>query len=344
MTGEAAAKPGRVTLLDVAQMARVDRSVVSRVINNDPRLAVRAETRERVLQAISDLGYHPNAAARSLRTAQAGALGLIIPAFANPIYAEIIEGAQEGAKETGSLLLTGRMDRGAAAGNYLQLLASGQVDGLLVAAPGDQLPSRQVEQVLSGGRPLIWLNQKGTGPARSILLDDEAAARLAARHLLDLGHTRIGHIAGPALVDTAQRRRRGFVRAMTEAGISVPAAYVIPTDYTVDGGAEAMRALLALADPPTAVFVANVASAIGALRAARATATAIPDALSLVAVHDIPLADDLCPPLTTVRMPLRELGRAGVLALGDKRARPLTRVVREPMELIVRQTTAPPAR
>lgn len=347
MTGNATVPPGpkgsQVTLLDVARMAQVDRSVVSRVINNDPRLAVRAETRERVLRAIRDLGYHPNAAARSLRTAQADAIGLIIPDFANPIYAEIIKGAEQAAREVGSVLLTGSIDRGAAAGNYLQLLASGRVDGLLVAAPGDQLPARLVEPAVSTGRPLIWLNQKGTGPARAILLDDEAAAGLATRHLLELGHTSIGHITGPVGVDTAQRRRRGFVRAMAAAQISVPDEYVLATDYTVEGGEAAMRALLELDNPPTAVFVANVASAIGALRAARETATTVPGDLSLVAVHDIPLADDLRPPLTTVRMPLRELGRAGVLALADKRLRPRTKVVREPMELIVRETTAPPS-
>jgi len=333
----------RVTLADVARLARVDRSVVSRVMNNDPRLAVRAETRARVLQVVRELGYHPNAAARSLRTAQAGAIGLIIPDFANPIYAEIIKGAEAAARDSGLMLLTGSVDHSAGAGNYLQLLASGRVDGLLVAAPGDQLPPHLVEPLVSAGRRLILLNQKGTGQVRCILLDDEAAARLAARHLLDLGHVRIAQIAGPAGVDTAQRRRRGFARALAEGGVTPPHDYVIATDYTTEGGEAAMGALLRLAEPPTAVFAANVASAIGALRAARASGKAVPGDLSLVAVHDIPLAADLRPPLTTVRMPLREMGQAGVLALTSGRPRPLTRIVREPMELIVRETTAPPA-
>ncbi len=347
MTDDPAAPPVRaganVTLLDVAKLARVDRSVVSRVINNDPILAVRAETRERVLQAIRELGYHPNAAARSLRTAQAGAVGLIIPDFANPIYAEIIKGAEEAAREIGSVLLTGSVDQGAGAGDYLRLLATGRVDGLLVAAP-DQFSAALAEPVISTGRPLVLLNQKGPGAVRSVLLDDEAAARLATNHLLELGHRKIAHITGSAGVDTGRRRKRGFIRAMTDAGIAVPPGYVIATDYTIEGGQEALRALLALSEPPTAVFAANVASAIGVLRAARSAAVDVPGELSLVAVHDIPLAEDLRPALTTVRMPLREMSRAGVAALADKSASPRTRVVREPMRLIVRETTGPAPR
>jgi LacI family transcriptional regulator len=312
--------------------------VVSRIINNDPRLMVRAETRERVLTAIRTLGYHPNAAARSLRTAHAGAVGLIIPDFANPIYAEIIKGAEGAARERDSVLLTGTADQEADPELYPQLLASGRVDGLLLAAQG-LMPAAVVESLLALGRPVVRLNQKTRG-GRCILLDDEAAARMAVNHLLQLGHARIAHIAGPAGVDTAQRRKRGFIRAVSEADIEVAGEYVVTADYTTEGGERAMNSLLALPEPPTAVFVANVASAIGALSAVRASGWLVPGDVSLVAVHDIPLAAYLSPPLTTVRMPLRELGRAGVVALDQPG--PETQVVRRPMDLIVRGTTDPP--
>lgn len=329
-------KPGRATLADVAGLARVDRSVVSRVINNDPRLAVRAETRERVLAAIRELGYHPNAAARSLRTAHAAAVGLIIPDFTNPIYAEIIKGAEAAARERDRVLLTA--DREADPELYPELLASGRVDGLLVAAQG-LMPPGVIASLLALERPVILLNQR-TSSGRCVLLDDEAAAGMAVSHLLELGHRRIAHLAGPAGVDTARRRRRGFARAMSQAELQVPAEYVAEADYTTEGGEQAMKQLLTLTDAPTAVFVANVASAIGALSAIRASGSAVPGDMSLVAVHDIPLAAYLSPPLTTVRMPLRELGRAGVQAL--EHPGPRTHVVRAPVDLIVRGTTGPP--
>src|SRR5258708_37016511 len=146
----------RVTLADVAKLASVDRSVVSRVVNNDDRLVIKEETRARVLNAIRELRYHPNAAARSLRTAQSGTFGLFIPDFANPIYAGIIKGAEQAAMEQGRLLVTGtafadRPER------YVEMLASGRVAGLILAAA--RLGPATKEALIATGHPRLSVSQ-----------------------------------------------------------------------------------------------------------------------------------------------------------------------------------------
>ena len=327
----------RATIADVARLALVDPSVVSRVINSDKRLVIKRETRGRVLDAIRELNYHPNAAARSLRTSQSGAFGLLIPDFANPIYAEIIAGAERAATERDALLLVGsavedRPER------YVHMLASGQVDGLLLAI--DSLHSDTVASIISTGRPVVSVNQRIKGVERTILADDEGASRIAVRYLYDLGHRRIAHLRGPASSDTAKRRLSGFRKALESCVIAGADAAVVGGGYTTEAGVMAVRELVALPSRPTAVVIANIAAAIGAMSALREAGVRVPEDISLVAIHDIPLAAHLAPPLTTVSMPLVEMGAAGVAALSGDGTEGVT-VVRKPTLLIERRSTAP---
>jgi LacI family transcriptional regulator len=340
MTANNSPRP-RTTLADVAKLARVDKSVVSRLINDDSRLVIKEETRLRVIAAIRELNYHTNAAARSLRTSQSGTYGLLIPDFANPIYAEIIKGAEQAAIEHGSLLLTGTafVDR---PGRYVEMLASGRVEGLILAT--DRLDPDTVAALIATGQPVVSVNQRVRGIARAVVADDERAGRLAVEHLLELGHERIAHLRGPVGSDTAERRLDGYQTALRAAGIEPDPELVVGGDYTSEAGAAAMHELLAVRPRPTAVLVANVASSVGAFTAARAEGVRIPEGLSVVAIHDIPLAANLWPPLTTVRMPLAEMGRAGVLALVDPESTAGIVVVRKPTELVVRESTGPAAR
>lgn len=317
-----------MTLADVAAHAGVDASVVSRVLSRDPRLNIRETTRDRVLRSVKVLDYRPNELARGLRTARSKAFGLLIPDFANPVYASIIAGAEAAATELGYLLVTGSLAVQTA------VLGEGRVDGLLLAGP---------EHGLRPDVPVILVNRRTPGARRYVILDDERAARLAVEHLAQLGHRRIAHVAGPEAADTAQRRLTGYLKAMTDAGLAVDDDLVVHTDYTDAGGAAAMRELVGRGRAPTAVFVANVASAIGALHEARSAGLRLPDDLSVVAVHDLPLAGYLSPPLTTVRMPLGELGRQAITLLASVPAdEPVQVVVDGPMELVVRSSTAPP--
>jgi LacI family transcriptional regulator len=317
-----------VTLADVAAHAGVDASVVSRVLSRDPRLNIRDATRDRVLRSVQVLDYRPNELARGLRTSRAKAFGLLIPDFANPVYSSIIAGAEAAATELGYLLVT------ASLAGQTAVLGEGRVDGLLLAGP---------EHGLRPDVPVILVNRRTAGARRYVILDDERAARLAVEHLAHLGHRRIAHVAGPEDADTAQRRLTGYLRAMTDAGLAVDDDLVVHADYTDTGGATAMRALVTRGRPPTAVFVANVASAIGALHEARTAGLRLPGDLSVVAVHDLPLAGYLSPPLTTVRMPLGELGRQAITLLASVPPDEHVQVVVEgPMELVVRGSTAPP--
>jgi LacI family transcriptional regulator len=328
-------QPGaRVTLVDVARAARVDPSVVSRVINSDARLVIKDETRERVLAAIRQLNYHPNAAARSLRTAQSGAFGLLIPDFTNPIYAEIITGAEQAANEQEGLLLVGTADP-ARPDRYAEMLASGRVEGLLLAA---ELPEAAIAALRATERPVVSVNQLIDGVDRAILADDERAARIAVTHLIELGHSSIAHIRGPVGSSTARRRMQGYRGALRDAGL--PVGPVVGTGYSSEHGSRAMADLLTLEPRPTAVLVANVAAAVAALAVARHAGVRVPEDLSVIAIHDIPLAANLSPALTTVRMPLAEMGRTGLFALTED-GRAGTTVVGEPTELIVRESTGP---
>ncbi|WP_331532215.1 LacI family DNA-binding transcriptional regulator [Pseudonocardia sp.] len=335
------AGPTKVTLNDVALLAGVDRSVVSRVVNDDPKLSVRPETRRRVQETITKLGYRPNAAARSLRTARAYMFGLLIPDFADPVFAEIISGAERAAGALGYGLMTASSS-GVRLGltQYLDLLGQGRVDGLLFAGEDS---GHELAQLRASTVPWVLINRTLAGSQRFVILDDERGGELAVRHLIELGHTRIAHLAGPADAETSHRRRDGYLSAMARAGLRPEPGHIVHADYTPAGGALALAELLDQPRPPTAVFVANVASAVGALHAAHARGVCVPTDLSVIAIHDLPLASHLVPSLTCVRMPLEQLGsRALELLASTAPDDPIAETVTEPVELIVRDSTAPP--
>lgn len=335
-----------ITMADVAKEAQVDRSVVSRALSGDPALNIRESTREKILRAASELGYRPNVAARSLKTARAATFGLLIPDFANPIYAEIIKGAEAGASSHESLLFTGSLsDLGRGHGHYLDLLGQGRIDGLLFA--GSTRVSKLEERLERLGIPWLVVNNRTTEVHRYILLDDEGASRLAVEHLINLGHQHIAHFSGPPGVDSVNRRLAGYLGALEARGLKSHPSLVFEASYDSEGGQRAMETFLAanVEERPTAIFVGNVAAAIGVLACARRAGLSIPEELSVVAVHDLPLADYLYPPLTTVRTPLVELGRRGIELLASVPAtQPVKEIVGGETRLIVRESTAPPAR
>lgn len=334
-------RPARPRLVDVAELAGVDKAVVSRLVNNDPALNIRPETRARVEAAIKELGYRPNAAARSLRTARSRMIGLFIPDFANPVYAEIIKGAEAAATHRGYAIVAGSPVLGSRVGDYLDLLGPGRVDGVLFA--GGLLEGEDQAVIDRLQIPWLHVNRRSGSANRYVVLDDERGAQLAVEHLIGLGHREVAHIAGPPSADTARRRRQGYEKVLAEHGLVVDDRLVHRGDYTPDGGYEATDRLLR-ATTPTAIFVANVASAIGVLQCLWQHGLGVPDDVSVAAIHDLSLAAHLIPPLTTVRMPLYELGsRAVELLLKAPTDQPIDETVAEPIELVVRASTGPPA-
>jgi len=333
------------TLVAVARTAGVDPSTVSRVLRDDPAVRVRPSTRERIIEAAAALGYVPNVNARSLVLRRTMTIGLIIPSASNVVYDQIIKGAESAARAAGYvLLLTESSDFGAVEAAYRELVLGGRVDGLLIGSGNlnDSLPDVVFER--SGN--CVVLNRLIRGPMPSIIEDDERGMNIAVARLVELGHTRIACLAGPADVDTATRRLAGFKEGMAEASLTVGQRYVERAAFNEGGGYEAMRRLLSLPSPPTAVAVSSVIAAVGALAACHDANVVVPDDLSMIAFHDAAIAGYLSPPLATIWMPLFELGEAATKLLVDvingKSFASLQRVQSPEPRLIERKSLAPP--
>jgi LacI family transcriptional regulator len=332
-----------VRLADVAKAAGVNTSTVSRVLNRDASVSIRPQTRERIVAAARDLNYRPNAFARGLKLARTMTLGLVIPNLAYPVNAEIIKGAQRRAAAAGYVILLADSDEFFQAGDaYERLLLEGRVDGLLIASAS--LSEELLVELGSFRLPFVLVNRRVRKVGPSVTADDSAGMRLAIEHLLGLGHRRIGYITGPPDADTAKRRLAGFRAALTSARLRFSREMVVEASVEEESGFKAMIELLERRPTPTAVAVWSLGAAIGALAGAKRHGVRVPADLSLVAFHDVPIAAYLDPPLTTVRMPLREMAEVAVeLLLGAVRGEPVrSTVLRTRPGLVERASTAPP--
>jgi DNA-binding LacI/PurR family transcriptional regulator len=328
-------------LIDVARVAGVHVSTASRVINGSGELAIRPETRERILEAAEHMRYRPNAIARGLKTATAGAIGMLVPSLRNPVLSEITRGAFDRAWERGYVVLLAE-DSGAsgAVEAYERLVGEGRIDGILVASarPGSPL----LERFAADDVPCVFVNRRQPGSGRNVSMREEDAGRVAAEHLLSLGHRLLGHVAGPLELDTAHRRRDGFVSAAAAAGSTT---VVVEAPFDERGGFEAMQRLLRTRPSPTGVFVSNINQAVGAMAGARAAGRRVPDDLSMIGYDHDPVGEYLEVPLTTIAMPLLELGSVGADSLIDQveGGAPQDLVLETAPALVIRGSTAPPA-
>ena len=307
-----------------------------------------AATRDRVLHAARELRYHPNALARALTGHPTHTLGVLFGlerasvAVANPFVFTLLQGVVAAAAEAGynvTLFTEPWHDAAASAGP----VRDGRTDGVIVIAPaaGNDL----IASLVAFEIPAVTIatpTEEGLVP--SVDVDNVAGARLATEHLLALGHRRIAHLTGDAVLRSAAERRDAFLRTMAAAGVPVPPEYVVEGLYTEQSGLESARALLALPVPPTAVFAASDNIALGVVRAAREKGVRIPDQLSVVGFDDLPQGPALDPPLTTVHQPLARIGEEAARLL-------LRRVRQEPVPptptlfaptLVARASTAPP--
>ncbi|MCX5522292.1 LacI family transcriptional regulator [Streptomyces bobili] len=340
-------QPVRAKLVDVAQVAGVSKATVSKVLNGRQDLSVRPETRRRVHEAAEALGYRPHSGARALAGANTHALALLIPALANPTYVTIARGAYQRARELGYLsLLAEDFDGQEADESFHDLVQEGRVDGLLIASarPGHPL----LDALGRSAVPHVFLNRSVEGSGRNVTMDVARSSVTALDHLHGLGHRAIGHIAGPPGITPSEVRKEAFRRYADTLGLD--AAPVASGDFTEDGGGSAARELLRPADgdgrpPITALYTSSLAQAIGAMAAIRDLGLRIPEDISVVGNDDLPVAAHLNPPLTTVAMPLHELGTAAVDALvATIEGKPTGDVVvpTEPL-LVLRGSTARPA-
>jgi LacI family transcriptional regulator len=338
---------GSVTLADVARRARVSPATASRVINGSAK-HVADELRVRVLKAVEDLRYVPNAHAQSLARAQRIAVGVIVHDVSDPYFAEITRGLQRVATDHGRLLVICNSYRDPAKElEYVELLRANQVAAIVLAGSGyhDVQFTRELNTKLrayeqTGGRVTVIGRHELVGD--SVVPANEAGAYLAGSHVFALGHRSVAVLAGPRVLTTTTDRLAGIRRAARDHGRSLPARRVVYTDFTRDGGAAGLVELLDAEPGLTAVIALNDSVAVGALSALRARGVGVPNEVSLVGFDDMPIARDVTPPLTTVRLPLVDMGvRAMALALDDgQHAGPLVEYV--DATLVERGTTAPP--
>jgi LacI family transcriptional regulator len=313
---------------------------VNRIPTVDPELA------RRVWKAIDEVGYLPNTQARALVSGRSRILGLIVSEITNPFFPELIQEFDRCAVAAGYEVFIGSTSYEPERTELLiRRMLQRNVDGVAVMTFGiaEDLAQKLVENEF----PLVFVD---AGPEQSnvrvIKVDYSGGIRQGVQHLAALGHRRIAFISGPLRLRPALARRDGYLKAMAEIGLEVPADYIVEGDHTMEGGIEAMQRLLGCAEMPTAVMCSNDMTAIGALHALHRTEHLVPESISVVGFDDIHLAQFILPPLTTVQMSCRELATAAVEALraGIEPDNPHAAQTewRVPTQLVVRQTTAFP--
>jgi LacI family transcriptional regulator len=329
---------------DVATLAGVSRTTVSFVLNDRADANISAATRERVLAAAAQLGYQPHAAARGLAGGRSHTIGLVLRQSAEQVaedalLAETLRGISGAARAQGYRVLVEPF--GAHDGSYGDLIRSHRADGLVVSGP--RVDDAELQDLASAGAPIVV---QGTLPgvdAPSVDVDNVDAARMAVRHLIGLGHRQIACVTNASLSYTAARDRlEGYRAALADAGIPENGQLVAEADFSAASGRRAMAGLLAN-DGITAVFVASDVVAFGAIAAIRDAGLRVPDDISVVGFDDIPLAAYFDPPLTSIRLPAHDLGRAvGTALLDHITGRSVEARTVLPTELVIRSSTAPP--
>ena len=303
----------RVTIDDVAKLAGVSYQTVSRVINDNPHVS--PTTRQRIQEIIAETGYRPNRIARSLVTARTATIGLVVPDISNPFFSAIAQGVEQVAYAHGyNVLLCNTGEDASRELEVLHTLDERFVDGVIIC--GLREDDLSLQKVLTQFRAAVLVNRRivdGTIPA--IMLDDVLGGYLATQHLLQLGHTAVGFVAGPVTSYSGAKRLQGYDQALAEAGIERQASWVQYGPPTVAGGEAAAQAVLAQHPELTALFCYNDLVAVGTLRNCVAAGMRIPQDIAIVGYDDIMLASLVSPPLTTCYVPRVELGSQAISML-----------------------------
>ncbi len=302
-------KSTRISIIDIAQAAGVSHSTVSRALSDSP--LVKAATKTRIQQLAREMGYSPDAWARSLVMGRTQTIGVVVTTIADPFIADVIQGIESTAYEHGYtiILATSNSDpaREMAA---VDMLKSKRVDGVIVTSSRvGSLYQGYLERI---GVPVVILNNHSEQSGRytfSVTVDNEHGGHLATQHLIQLGHRRIAHITGPAGHSSSEGRLAGYRQALMEAGITFDPALVAPGAGRTEAGEHGLAMFVALAQPPSAVFCYNDVTAIGVLHAAQKSGLVIPRDLAVVGFDDISFASFVHPPLTTVAQPKFEMGQ-----------------------------------
>lgn len=337
----------KMNLRRLAEELGVHPSTVSRALDPAKRHLVADDVAERVNSAAQRLGYRRNPVAAGLRTNRSTLVGVLVPDITNPVFSPIISGIAEivGAEGYSTIIA----DTGSDVRRQMALvdeLVARRVDGLVLAMVSRDDPV--LEHCLAEDVPVVLVNRTDDSDrVSSVVSDDMAGMRLAVQHLADLGHQRIGHIAGPATLSTGYLRRVGFEMAMARHKLTIPPGAIVEAQaYERDEGERAATQLLRDYPAITAIAAANDLLALGAYKALAALGLRCPKSISVVGHNDMPLVDMVEPPLTTVRIGPREMGRDAARLLLERIGGghgPIRRMVLGPT-LVVRASTAHPPR
>ncbi len=332
-----------LSIKDLGRLAGVHPSTVARVLNGDPRQRVSDDVRARILALAAEYGYRPNRLARSLRTKRSSVIGALIPDIANPFFALMFRGIEDAlAQRDFSVILANTDDDPAREDSGVAMLQGRQVDGLILATARRQ--DQTIERLMAERVPLVLVNRH-TEPItpNAVVPADYSGSMTAVAHLVGLGHRRIAHIAGSDEMSTGATRRDGYRDALKRHSIMYDPDLLMKGSYREPGGYEAMRRLLALPDPPTAVFAVNDLAAVGAIRAIREANLDVPHDVSVVGFNDLSMVAATANSLTTLQLPVHAMGIAAAERLltqildGTSLSEPTIL----PVTLIVRGSTAP---
>ncbi len=325
-----------ISIRDVAALAGVSYQTVSKVLNGKGSVA--PETRARILQCAVQLGYSPNALARTLVTNRTFTIGIVASDLSDYVLAQFVVGAEREARRRGHSTLIGTVNQEGYDGEFhLRRFIEYRVNGVLLAAPQMEANPR-VGEILRGRMPTVSLHHVPGGGITTVGSDQFQTGFLATHHLLTLGHRRIGTITGPKNRRFTQSRLQGYHQALAEMAIPYDPDLVEEGGLTVEDGYEAMHRLLKRAPDVTALFVHTDVMAVGVLSALHDLGRTVPGDCALVGCDDVPFAAHLVPPLTTVHLPFYETGEAAARLLFDIIANPHLEPQRTllPVTLVVR--------
>jgi LacI family transcriptional regulator len=335
------------TLRQIAAELGVSITTVSKVLNRHKDIG--EATRQRVLAKIAELGYRPNAVARSLTLKRTHTLGVIVPDLMHSFFVEIVAAAEGFLSPRGyGLLVCNLAEDPARERPQLEMLLERQVDGIVLASSTASNNADLLKRLLSLNKGLVLVDRDDHigVTCHRVITDDEEVGRLATGHLIGLGHRAIAHLSAPALVH-ARRREHGYHDTMREHGLAIDPDWVVPGGFLEREGYDAMQRLLRATRDVTAVFAVNDPAAIGAMKAAADAGLEVPRDISIVGAGDIAHGDMLKVPLTTVSWSRSELGRRAaeliVDQIEDHPSGPFERVI-VPPRLVQRESSGPPAK
>jgi DNA-binding LacI/PurR family transcriptional regulator len=334
---------GHPSIKDIARLAHVSHSTVSRALQNSP--LVNARTAEKIRQIALASGYRASAVARGLVTRRTRTIGLVVTTVADPFTSEVVSGVEQAANDHGySVFLADSNADPEREKKVVQSFAEQRVDGIVVTS--SRVGALYIPLLSEMRVPIVLVNNQYPGAfVHSVMIENVAGSRAAANHLVQLGHTRIAYIGDQFGYESDTERLAGYREALEGAGIPLFPELIVHGDGKPEAAVRAMEELLALAEPPTAVFCYNDRSALGAMRAIRLHGLRVPEDISVVGFDDLFLASYTDPPLTTVRQPMRLMGQLAMESLFKLMSGKESAVaIKVDAELIVIETTAKPAR